>query len=244
MSEVKKRKFAVFDIDGTLIRWQLYHAIADGLVSAGYADSKSFKDVRESRMQWKARSDSDAFKKYESKLIEAYEKALQTLSPDKLQKVIDVVFEEYKDQVYTYTRDLLKDLKSKGYILLAISGSQAEIVQKIAEYYGFDDFVGTIYEHEGGKFTGVKQIASINKAAVLQQLVDKHQLSSEGSVAVGDSGSDVSMMDMVDKPIAMNPERRLFEHAKENGWKVIIERKNMIYELENDNGKYHLAKTS
>ena len=27
------RPFAVFDIDGTIIRWQLYHALADELAS-------------------------------------------------------------------------------------------------------------------------------------------------------------------------------------------------------------------
>ena len=35
-------KFAVFDIDGTLIRWQLYHAIADELAKSGHIDAETY----------------------------------------------------------------------------------------------------------------------------------------------------------------------------------------------------------
>ena len=36
----KGRPFAVFDIDGTLIRWQLYHSIADTLARLGHIEPK------------------------------------------------------------------------------------------------------------------------------------------------------------------------------------------------------------
>ena len=133
------KPFAVFDLDGTLIRWQLYHAITDALVKAGFADPRAFEPVKEARMQWKRRASDDAFSEYERYLIEAFEEILQNLAPDQLESVIQAVFEEYKDQVYSYTRSLISDLKNQGYFLLAISGSQIEIVSKIADYYGFDD---------------------------------------------------------------------------------------------------------
>jgi phosphoserine phosphatase len=30
------KRFAVFDLDGTLVRWQLYHALVDRLAKKGY----------------------------------------------------------------------------------------------------------------------------------------------------------------------------------------------------------------
>ena len=39
-------------------------------------------------------------------------------------EIVERVFEKYKDQVYRYTRDLIRELKSQDYLLFAISGSQ------------------------------------------------------------------------------------------------------------------------
>ncbi len=39
------------------------------------------------------------------------------------------------------------------------------------------------------------------------------------------------MLEFVENPIAFNPEDTLFEKAKEQGWKIVIERKNVTYEL-------------
>lgn len=239
-----RRPFAVFDIDGTLIRWQLYHAIADTLVKLDYLDSKEYGAVRDARMQWKRRTGPEAYKIYERQLVTAYEKILLSLSVKQFNEAAKIVFEEYKDQVYTYTRELISKLKREDYLLFAISGSQTEIVKKIAEYYGFDDFIGTYYHHEEGRFTGAMTIHLGGKDLILKELITKHHATLEGSIAVGDSTNDISMLEVVEQPIAFNPEKKLFDHAKSQGWKIIVERKNMIYELEAINDKYYLRHTN
>lgn len=238
------KKFAVFDIDGTLIRWQLYHAVTDNLVKHGIINGERFETIRGARMAWKKRAPETSFRSYEIEIINAYEEALSKLTANELQKSVEEVFEEYKDQVYTYTRDLIKELREKGYLIFAISGSQTEIVELIARHYGFDDFIGTVYERAGEKFTGKSVIGSHDKSAALKKLVEKHCAGFSGSLAVGDSRSDAAMMELVEQPIAFNPDKDLYEIAKERGWKIVLERKNMIYELERVNGKYELVKTN
>jgi HAD superfamily hydrolase (TIGR01490 family) len=235
------RKFAVFDIDGTLVRWQLYHAIADALARLGHMDPELHESIKTSRRAWKQRVEGRTFRDYEIEVINIYEKAIAKLSTKEVNDAIDDVFEEYKDQVYTYTRELIRDLKAKGYLLFAISGSQSEIVAKIAGYYGFDDFVGSEYETQGGKFTGNKTIGARDKDKTLKKLIEKHGADNSGSLGIGDSHSDIAMLELVEQPIAFNPERQLFEHAKKGGWKIVIERKNMIYELKESDGSYILA---
>lgn len=242
MTGKKQRPFAVFDIDGTLIRWQLYHAIADELAKNGHIDAQTYQKIKDARMVWKKRTHKEAFGAYQTELVIAYEKLLLDLSVASFNKAAQAVFNEYKDQVYVYTRELIKKLKKDGYLLFAISGSQMEIVSKIASYYGFDDCVGTIYAHEKNKFTGSVTIHLGGKHVVLQELINRHHASLSGSVAVGDSASDISMLEMVETPIAFNPEKKLFDQAKTKGWKIVIERKNMIYELKGSDGKYVLAK--
>jgi HAD superfamily hydrolase (TIGR01490 family) len=239
--DAAKRRFAVFDIDGTLIRWQLYHAVVDHLVKLGHLEAGEFEKIKIARLEWKIRSDKASFKTYEWEIIKAYEAALKKINPAQLNEAIDSVFSEYKDQVYIYTRQLITDLKGKDYLLFAISGSQSEIVDKIADYYGFESALGTIYEQKDNKFTGAKVFHAKDKAAALRSLVREYKLGMEGSLAIGDSQSDVKMLELVEQPIAFNPERELYEHAKAKGWKIVIERKNVVYELEKNGPTYLLA---
>lgn len=235
------KKFAVFDIDGTLIRWQLYHAIADSIIKLGYSSREDFQKVKDARMKWKKRTHSESFKEYERTLVGAVDTMLLSLTIDQFNEASSAVFEEFKDQVYTYTRSLIAKLKLEGYLLFAISGSQEEIVEKIAAYYHFDDFVGSTYIKEGDGFTGEKIVRTHGKDKLLSELVEKHGASYERSIAVGDSAGDISMLGAVQEPIAFNPEKKLYEHARKNGWKIVIERKNVVYELETHDGKYNLA---
>lgn len=239
-----RRPFAVFDIDGTLIRWQLYHAVVDRLAKKDLLGSNTKEKLRESRMKWKRREHHDSFKQYERNLIEFYESALSGLDVADFDKAVDEVVLEYREQVYTYTRDLIAKLKKNDYLLMAISGSHHELVAHIAKLYKFDDWVGTRYERKGNRFTGKKFIASADKQTILNQLVKKHRLGFEDSIAVGDSASDASMLKIVERPIVFNPDKQLFEIASSLTWDIVIERKNMIYKLKSINGSYQLAKSS
>ena len=232
--------FAVFDIDGTLIRWQLYHAVVDELGHQGYIDKKAYTDIKQARLIWKRREHQEAFKDYERQVVRSLDSAITGVEVNKFVKAVKSVFDEYKDQVYTYTRKLIKELKAKDYVLLAISGSPKEAVGLIAKHYGFDDFIGSTYHHKDGQFTGEKIVAACDKKSELNKLIAKHHLSLVGSVAVGDSESDIALLEMVDRPIAFNPTVQLYNAARKNGWQIVVERKNVVYELEQNNEVYGL----
>lgn len=239
-----QRRFAAFDIDGTLVRWQLYHAIADKLVKLGHVPDEVFEPIREARMSWKRREKDTSYKDYERQLVGLYDQILQTLSVEQFNEAAADVFEEYKDQVHIYTRDLIKDLKSKNYLLFAISGSQTEIVAMVADYYGFDDYSGTTYVQNNGKFTGESTYRAGDKVKVLKEFIEKHQATFVGSIAVGDSAGDISMLEVVEKPIAFNPEGELANHAIQEGWPIVVERKGVNYTLEHIDDRYVVAKTN
>lgn len=238
-----QRPFAVFDIDGTLIRWQLYHALTDELAKSGLLNSSSHVALRQARMEWKRRTHKDAFRTYEQRVIEAYEEVLKSLSAKQVEDAVASVINVYQDQIYTYTRQLISDLKAKNYLLLAISGSQTELVAQIAAHYGFDDYCGTDYVQQDGVFTGEKIFNAKDKRAALDKLISKHNASRKGSIAVGDSMSDVPMLEAVEQPIAFNPDRVLFERARNQSWDIVIERKNVVYTLHDKDGVYLLTNT-
>jgi len=235
------RPFAVFDIDGTITRWQFLHAINDQLAKDGYIDQKTYQAVLDARMTWKKRSHSSSYSDYEKTLVEIWEKTLPHLTTAEFDIVVNQIFELYKDQVYTYTRDLVRELKAQDYILLIISGSPVEVVAKFAEYYGFDDYIGTEHPHEQGKYTGEIKLRTYDKHKAVEELIAKHGLATKGSIGVGDSKGDIGMLEMIEQPIAFNPDKALYDHARKHGWKIVVERKSIVYELSNDGRRFILA---
>ncbi len=235
-----KQPFAVFDIDGTLIRWQLYHAVVSRLAGSDKLTPDAAQIIKDSRRVWKNREHIEAFHHYEMTLVDIFNTAITGLKVVDFQQVIDEVYEEYKDQSYRYTRELIQSLKQQGYVILAISGSPHQIIKKLGDYYGFDAVRGDQRLAKDGVFTG-ERVATIGaKAVVLQELVATHNLTIAGSIAVGDSEGDIDMLSAVEQPIAFNPSKKLFEHAQQQAWKIVIERKNMSYQLVPVNGQYVL----
>lgn len=239
MSSTKK-PFAVFDIDGTLIRWQLYHAIVNQLAKSGHVSEQDYAAIRTSRMQWKKRTHEQSYKDYEKTVVTAFHNAIKTIDYTIYNTAVDEVLSEHKEQVYTFTRDLIVSLKQKDFVLLAVSGSQHEIVQKLAKFYGFDDAVGNQYTRTNNSFTGTHAHTVERKREVLNELIAQHQLTNKGSIAVGDSESDIPLLEAVDRPIAFNPTKVLMERARSEYWRIVVERKNAIYDLRSSEHGYLL----
>jgi phosphoserine phosphatase len=136
--------------------------------------------------------------------------------------------------VYRYTRDLIKKLKKEKYFLLAISQSPKGVLDDFCKNLGFDKVYGRIYElGSSDRFTGniVDEHLISNKANIVKRAVQKEGLTLKGSVGVGDTEGDVSFLELVETPICFNPNAILYKHAKRNGWRVVVERKDVIYEL-------------
>lgn len=225
------RPFAVFDIDGTLIRWQLYHAVVHKLGKTSQLPPGDFEAINAARMEWKNRRTPEGFHDYEMIVVERLKAALPHVEPMVYDRIVQEVFTEYKDQVFTYTRDLVSELRGKGYLLFAISGSPQEVLELLAHHHGFDAVIGGVFERKDGRFTGEYTTPIFDKKSVLDTLVARHGVTYDDSYAVGDSASDAPMLATVTHPIAFNPDQNLYQLARERGWPIVVERKNVVYEL-------------
>jgi HAD superfamily phosphoserine phosphatase-like hydrolase len=156
-------------------------------------------------------------------------------------KAVDTVIARKKNYLYVYTRDLIKKLKLEGYFLIALSGSEMYTVQEFTKQFDFDIAVGEYYHEKDGKFTGKIDEVFHRKHLFIKNMVKDNNLTYKNSIAVGDSMGDLGMLEIVKNPIVFNPEDSLYSVARSRGWKIVIERKNVIYELEPTDGKYILA---
>lgn len=237
-----QRKFAVFDIDGTLYRWQLYHELVQELAFAGVFASQAFHEINNRWNKW--RGGEISFDEYEQYVVKIMVKNLPLIPINTFEAACDKVVEQSQHKTHHFPRQLLKDLKNQGYTIIAITGSQQELIERFGKHYGFDIVVGAIYERENGRFTGKIIRPTIGrKPEILRQIVAENNLGWVKSLAIGDSDGDASLLELVEQPIAFNPSAGLFERAKSEGWPVVIERKNIAYKLEKQSNAFVLAET-
>lgn len=239
---MKKRKVAVFDIDGTLFRWQLFHELAHDLIDE-FGDTNTNSTVKANFNGWKKREAT--WSDYEMSLLEAFTSLRPQISEAEFDRAAERIIYRSRQYAYRYTRELARTLKNKGYFLLAITGSDQEVAEPFCKHHNFDSCIGALYERKNGYMTA-KQIRRTigRKAEILRESVEKHDLTLEGSVGVGDSESDIEFLKLVDRPIAFNPTEGLLGVAKENNWEIVVERKNIAYSMKKGaNDTFILADT-
>src|SRR5690606_5859495 len=94
---------------------------------------------------------------------------------------------------------------------------------------------GSVYEVDKGIYTGnfLEDPFRNGKDKALLKFISENNLKIDlkKSIAIGDSWGDISMLNIVGFPIAFNPSNDLAKVAKKNNWKIIVERKDVIYEV-------------
>lgn len=227
-----ERPVAVFDIDGTLFRSSLLIELVEALVAKGIFPHEAKESYEGQKEDWLNRKGE--YEQFIHRVVRAFGKYAKGVSFEEAAHSAGEIIEAQKDRVYRYTRDLVREYKEKGYFILAISHSPKFIVDGFAYELGFHKSYGTFYETGAtDRFTGTiaEEHLIMNKSAVLKRVLEKEHLTLHGSLGVGDTESDISMLSMVQTPIAFNPNRLLYRHALKNSWKVVVERKDVIYEL-------------
>jgi HAD superfamily hydrolase (TIGR01490 family) len=239
------KKFAAFDIDGTLFRSGLYREVFYELYKMGVLPNDLTEQTTEKHREWRHRIHGNAFEEFEKIMVNGLDSYLPELRICDYDEAVKRVLDKKAGNVYVYTHQLLKKLQDEGYFTIAISGSQEELVEPFAIRHNFDAWVGQKWERGGEFFTGNVVKSHTGKDKIIQALVDKYDLTYDDSYAVGDSNGDSGMLTVVENPVAFNPTKELLDKAIENNWKIVIERKNISYELEgSSNGPVLLAKTN
>lgn len=240
-----KKKFAAFDIDGTLFRSGLYREVFYELYKMGVLPNDLTEQTTEKHREWRHRIHGNAFEEFDRMMVTGLDSYLPQLKITDYDTAVQRVLEKKAENVYVYTRNLLKKLQDEDYFTIAISGSQQDLVEPFAKRYGFDTWVGQQWERGNVYFTGNTVKTHTGKDKIIERLVKEYNLTMKDSYAVGDSNGDSGMLGIVDHPIAINPNSELLEKALENRWKIVVERKNTSYELESGaNGSFILAQTN
>ena len=241
-----RKQFAVFDIDGTISRTSLLQLMVRELVARGKLDVGPGREIEILLHDYRQRIGDDNFGEYMKKAVDIMFKGLpKGLRVEDYNEIIDSIVRTSLTNTYVYTRELVQTLKRNNFFLIAISGSEVRAVSTYARSLGFDAWVGQVsYLEQDGKLTGGVQTLTQTKAQILDIIVKKFDLQTKGSTAVGDTSSDISVLEKVDSPIVFNPNQALFKVAREKGWMIVLERKDMVYGMVKENGQYVLKQVN
>lgn len=233
---------AVFDIDGTLFRSSLTLESLNTLIKEGLIPATVRKEYEAEYQAWQNRQGS--YMDYVEKAVETYINQMTGIEKREFDAVISQMIEDQWQHTYRHTRQLIKQLQ-QTHFLLAISLSPDHILEPFAKNHGFDAVIGSIYEVENGIYTGEAYKSHSSKERAVKEAMEQYNFTLNESIGVGDTENDIDFLKLVEQPIAFNPNRALFQQAKDHSWKIVIERKNMIYHLAPDEtGEYKLEETS
>src|SRR5215210_3817865 len=227
-----REPLAVFDVDGTLFRRGLLPALTRRLVNEAVFPERVRDELSRDYYAWVERRGS--YETYDELVMALFLRELQGVSVAELRRCAIAEVEAHGRRLHIYTRDVARRLKEAGYYLIAISGSPQEILDLFLKPLGFDRDWGTVLAQDArGRYTGeVLQNPFGNKRRVMEEFLESAEVGLEDSVGMGDTLSDVGFLEMVRTPIAFNPNRGLFEVARQRGWAIVVERKDVIYNLQ------------
>lgn len=209
---------AFFDVDGTL--WAGFSAVAffrERLVSGRMSPRELAGALLGTLSFALGRTGFSGF-------VSATTAVYRGLAESVLEEVGREIFEkQLAAQIYPESRALVKAHQERGHTVALVSSATRYQVEPLARDLGVDLVACTELEVEDGVFTGrvVRPTCfGAGKAAAVERLAEEHGLDLDESYFYTDSRDDLPALEAVGRPRPLNPDRRLAQIGKDNGWPV------------------------
>ncbi len=210
---------AVFDLDETLIAADASTLWAEYLVAQRGADPKLITE-----------NQAVLRKKKHSKLDLKHYMAL-TLAPvagysveEVKGWVDDFIAQSIIPAIYTEALERLDWHRRRGDHILLVSASGEHIVEPIAKYLGIENVLAIQLETHNDHYTG-HTVGTLSyqkgKVARMKTWINSQSNSYRGCYGYSDSINDLPLLEMVDRPFAINPDPALALHAQMNEWTIM-----------------------
>lgn len=229
---MKKTRLAIFDVDGTIFRKNLHFVLIKELVFRKIFPREVKNILVDIYADWLEHEGT--YEKYRTSLVDLYAQHIKGCSKEDVVNASKEVIYFHEKRTYLFAENLIKKLKEENYCIIAISGSPSEVVEEYnRKHLKFDKVFGSSYElDENGFYTG-KAIfePTKNKGEIARKFAAENNIDFEDSYGIGDTESDASFLDLVEHPIVFNPNQNLKKIAEEKNWKIMVEKKDVIYEI-------------
>nr|WP_249325100.1 HAD family hydrolase [Halomonas boliviensis] len=211
---------AIFDLDNTLLSIDSDHAWGEFLLEQGAVDPIAYREANERFM-----ADYNAGTLDMAAFLEMALKPLADNSPEQLSAWHQqFMVSKIEPNILPKAEELLARHRTKGDTLLIITATNRFITAPIAERLGVDHLIAVNPEVKNGRYTGrVSGIPSYREGKVtrLEKWLEDQDLTMEGAWFYSDSHNDLPLLEIVEHPVAVDPDDTLREIAKERQWRIM-----------------------
>ena len=211
-----------FDVDGTLIRTNLFDTLWFYLQNQ-QNPIRGLTKVAKTVAQIPALLAADQVDR--STFNEFLFRGYEGFSEDRLLDLADEAFDNViRPAIYKDGLSLVKRAKQAGHRVVLLSGSPDFLLQRLAKMVEADDVIGNRLQFKDGRATGKLMppiVAGPEKARIIKDHAKHHSFDLDDCAAYSDSMSDVPMLSVVGRPAAVNPDFRLRAMARTHRWPVL-----------------------
>jgi phosphoserine phosphatase len=118
----------------------------------------------------------------------------------------------------------VRKAKAAGFHTVLLSGCYETFLKYVGEALGIDTVIGTEVHYKHGCVdlkTPMQIVSGEIKTERLRAYFADKEVNWKGSTAYADSMSDIDILIMVGKPVAVNPEPELRRIAEHKEWRII-----------------------
>jgi len=213
-------RLAIFDLDNTLLNGDSDHAWGEFLCDQGLVDRQAYRDANDLFYQQYQQGTLNI-----NEFLEFALNPLKTFPRSQLNQLHQQFMETVIQPMMLPAADaLLEKHRQAGDYLLIITATNSFITAPIAAKLGVDEILATDPEVIDGEYTGkVTGTPCFREGKVerLNQWLEETGHSLKDSYFYSDSCNDLPLLEVVDHPVAVNPDAKLLEAANSRGWPVL-----------------------
>jgi len=211
---------AIFDLDNTLLGGDSDYLWGRYLAENAIVDPQSYHDTNLAFYNdyQSGQLDINAFLQF------VFEPLAKNSMQDLLAWRADYLQQKILPIILPKGLELIEQHRQQGDTLLIITATNSFLTTPIAELLKIDNLIATDPEMLDGRYTGkVFGVPSFQHGKVerLQHWLDEHQQDLAGSYFYSDSHNDLPLLEQVDTPIAVDPDDKLAEVARQRDWKIL-----------------------
>ncbi|WP_163576917.1 histidinol-phosphatase [Halomonas faecis] len=211
---------AIFDLDNTLLSIDSDHAWGEFLLEQGAVDPQAYREANDRFL-----ADYEAGTLDIHAFLEVALKPLAENSPEQLAAWHQqFMASKIEPHILSKGEELLARHRSRGDTLLIVTATNRFITGPIAERLGVDDLIATEPEAIDGRYTGrVSGTPSYRDGKVtrIREWLANKDMTLDDAWFYSDSHNDQPLLELVEHPVAVDPDPTLREVAEARGWKVI-----------------------
>lgn len=211
---------AIFDLDNTLLGGDSDYAWGEFLIARDLVEQDAYRKANDQFYQDYLDGKLD--------IIDYQTFCLSAIKNRPLNQILawrkDFIRSQITPLLLPKAMALIEKHKAAHEQLIIITATNRFITEPIAQLMGIDTLIATEPEFDGQQYTGRvvgTPCYQEGKITRLEEWMKQNDAALNGSFFYSDSHNDIPLLEVVDHPVAVDPDKTLEMHAESKNWPII-----------------------